>query len=69
MAVKQQQHLFSELRDAFARRLTNHLNNVFVHQVTYSTCSTQVKYMHTLNVWQWAFFPFPMSLLSTSVCD
>ncbi|XP_077075891.1 exocyst complex component 1 isoform X4 [Siphateles boraxobius] len=32
MAVKQQQHLFSELRDAFARRLTNHLNNVFVHQ-------------------------------------
>uniref|UniRef100_A0A8C1KHR7 Exocyst complex component 1 n=1 Tax=Cyprinus carpio TaxID=7962 RepID=A0A8C1KHR7_CYPCA len=34
MAVKQQQHLFSELRDAFARRLTNHLNNVFVHQVT-----------------------------------
>uniref|UniRef100_A0A671LA84 Exocyst complex component 1 n=1 Tax=Sinocyclocheilus anshuiensis TaxID=1608454 RepID=A0A671LA84_9TELE len=34
MAVKQQQHLFSELRDTFARRLTNHLNNVFVHQVT-----------------------------------
>ncbi|XP_016335467.1 exocyst complex component 1-like isoform X4 [Sinocyclocheilus anshuiensis] len=32
MAVKQQQHLFSELRDTFARRLTNHLNNVFVHQ-------------------------------------
>uniref|UniRef100_A0A672RNB9 Exocyst complex component 1-like n=1 Tax=Sinocyclocheilus grahami TaxID=75366 RepID=A0A672RNB9_SINGR len=32
MAVKLQQHLFSELRDAFARRLTNHLNNVFVHQ-------------------------------------
>ncbi|XP_051954086.1 exocyst complex component 1-like isoform X3 [Xyrauchen texanus] len=32
MAVKQQQHLFCELRDAFARRLTNHLNNVFVHQ-------------------------------------
>ncbi|XP_063057425.1 exocyst complex component 1 isoform X2 [Engraulis encrasicolus] len=31
-AVKQQQHLFCELRDAFARRLTNHLNNVFVHQ-------------------------------------
>ncbi|XP_069049669.1 exocyst complex component 1 isoform X3 [Lepisosteus oculatus] len=31
-AVKQQQHLFSELRDQFARRLTNHLNNVFVHQ-------------------------------------
>ena len=34
MAVKQQQQLFSELRDTFARRLTNHLNNVFVHQVT-----------------------------------
>uniref|UniRef100_A0A673AWI4 Exocyst complex component 1 n=1 Tax=Sphaeramia orbicularis TaxID=375764 RepID=A0A673AWI4_9TELE len=34
MAVKQQQHLFAELRDTFARRLTNHLNNVFVHQVT-----------------------------------
>ncbi|KAM6963456.1 exocyst complex component 1 isoform 4-T4 [Aplochiton taeniatus] len=32
MAVKQQQHLFTELRDNFARRLTNHLNNVFVHQ-------------------------------------
>uniref|UniRef100_A0A8C7VH76 Exocyst complex component 1 n=1 Tax=Oncorhynchus mykiss TaxID=8022 RepID=A0A8C7VH76_ONCMY len=32
MAVKQQQHLFTELRDTFARRLTNHLNNVFVHQ-------------------------------------
>ncbi|XP_073709117.1 exocyst complex component 1 isoform X3 [Garra rufa] len=32
MAVKQQQHIFSELRDTFARRLTNHLNNVFVHQ-------------------------------------
>ncbi|XP_021324038.1 exocyst complex component 1 isoform X2 [Danio rerio] len=32
MAIKQQQHLFSELRDTFARRLTNHLNNVFVHQ-------------------------------------
>ncbi|KAL2089885.1 hypothetical protein ACEWY4_014573 [Coilia grayii] len=31
-AVKQQQMLFCELRDAFARRLTNHLNNVFVHQ-------------------------------------
>lgn len=31
-AVKQQQHLFTELRDTFARRLTNHLNNVFVHQ-------------------------------------
>ncbi|XP_076873242.1 exocyst complex component 1 isoform X1 [Brachyhypopomus gauderio] len=31
-AVKQQQHQFSELRDQFARRLTNHLNNVFVHQ-------------------------------------
>ncbi|XP_061894475.1 exocyst complex component 1 isoform X6 [Entelurus aequoreus] len=32
MAVKQQQYLFTELRDTFARRLTNHLNNVFVHQ-------------------------------------
>ncbi|KAM9479344.1 exocyst complex component 1-like isoform 6-T6 [Salvelinus alpinus] len=32
MAVKQQQNLFTELRDTFARRLTNHLNNVFVHQ-------------------------------------
>uniref|UniRef100_A0A4W4GWP3 Exocyst complex component 1 n=1 Tax=Electrophorus electricus TaxID=8005 RepID=A0A4W4GWP3_ELEEL len=30
-AVKQQQQLFTELRDVFARRLTNHLNNVFVH--------------------------------------
>lgn len=33
-AVKQQRELFSELRDKFARRLTNHLNNVFIHQVT-----------------------------------
>uniref|UniRef100_A0A3B3S7B2 Exocyst complex component 1 n=1 Tax=Paramormyrops kingsleyae TaxID=1676925 RepID=A0A3B3S7B2_9TELE len=32
MAVKQQHQLFAELRDHFARRLTNHLNNVFVHQ-------------------------------------
>ncbi|XP_036378131.1 exocyst complex component 1 isoform X2 [Megalops cyprinoides] len=32
LAVKQQQHLFNELRDGFSRRLTNHLNNVFVHQ-------------------------------------
>ncbi|XP_075895707.1 exocyst complex component 1 isoform X3 [Nelusetta ayraudi] len=32
MAVTQQQLLFAELRDFFARRLTNHLNNVFVHQ-------------------------------------
>uniref|UniRef100_H3DJV5 Exocyst complex component 1 n=1 Tax=Tetraodon nigroviridis TaxID=99883 RepID=H3DJV5_TETNG len=31
-AVKQQQDLFSDLRDKFARRLTNHLNNVFIHQ-------------------------------------
>ncbi|XP_066576009.1 exocyst complex component 1 isoform X2 [Amia ocellicauda] len=31
-AVKQQQHLFTDLREQFARRLTNHLNNVFVHQ-------------------------------------
>lgn len=36
MAVKQQQLLFDELRDTFARRLTNHLNNVFVHQVTHT---------------------------------
>uniref|UniRef100_A0A3Q3W369 Exocyst complex component 1 n=1 Tax=Mola mola TaxID=94237 RepID=A0A3Q3W369_MOLML len=32
MAVTQQQHLFADLRDVFARRLTNHLNNVFIHQ-------------------------------------
>ncbi|XP_064190064.1 exocyst complex component 1 isoform X1 [Anguilla rostrata] len=32
LAVKQQQQLFCELRDGFSRRLTNHLNNVFVHQ-------------------------------------
>uniref|UniRef100_A0A665V6C1 Exocyst complex component 1 n=1 Tax=Echeneis naucrates TaxID=173247 RepID=A0A665V6C1_ECHNA len=32
MAVTQQQLLFADLRDTFARRLTNHLNNVFVHQ-------------------------------------
>ncbi|XP_028300774.1 exocyst complex component 1 isoform X1 [Gouania willdenowi] len=32
MAVKQQQQLFVDLRDTFARRLTNHLNNLFVHQ-------------------------------------
>uniref|UniRef100_A0A3Q3JF38 Exocyst complex component 1 n=2 Tax=Monopterus albus TaxID=43700 RepID=A0A3Q3JF38_MONAL len=32
MAVKQQHLLFADLRDTFARRLTNHLNNVFVHQ-------------------------------------
>ncbi|XP_017311531.1 exocyst complex component 1 isoform X3 [Ictalurus punctatus] len=31
-AVQQQQRLFADLRDNFARRLTNHLNNVFVHQ-------------------------------------
>jgi hypothetical protein len=36
MSVKQQQHLFTELRDTFSRRLTNHLNNVFVHQVIYT---------------------------------
>uniref|UniRef100_A0A8C5EL13 Exocyst complex component 1 n=1 Tax=Gouania willdenowi TaxID=441366 RepID=A0A8C5EL13_GOUWI len=35
MAVKQQQQLFVDLRDTFARRLTNHLNNLFVHQVTH----------------------------------
>ncbi|TWW57593.1 Exocyst complex component 1 [Takifugu flavidus] len=34
-AVKQQRELFSELRDKFARRLTNHLNNVFIHQFNY----------------------------------
>uniref|UniRef100_A0A8B9JXR2 Exocyst complex component 1 n=1 Tax=Astyanax mexicanus TaxID=7994 RepID=A0A8B9JXR2_ASTMX len=38
MAVKEQQHLFAELRDVFARRLTNHLNNVFVHQFYRSSC-------------------------------
>uniref|UniRef100_A0A672HCU9 Exocyst complex component 1 n=1 Tax=Salarias fasciatus TaxID=181472 RepID=A0A672HCU9_SALFA len=38
MAVTQQQHLFAELRDTFARRLTNHLNNVFVHQFYRSSC-------------------------------
>ncbi|KAJ8277098.1 hypothetical protein GJAV_G00071450 [Gymnothorax javanicus] len=32
LAVKQQQHMFCELRDGFSRRLANHLNNVFVHQ-------------------------------------
>ncbi|KAJ8333306.1 hypothetical protein SKAU_G00422020 [Synaphobranchus kaupii] len=32
LAVKQQQQLFCDLRDGFSRRLTNHLNNVFVHQ-------------------------------------
>lgn len=31
-AVKQQQQLFTELRDTFAKRLTNHLNNVFIQQ-------------------------------------
>ncbi|XP_039606815.1 exocyst complex component 1 isoform X3 [Polypterus senegalus] len=31
-AVRQQQQMFRELREQFARRLTNHLNNVFVHQ-------------------------------------
>uniref|UniRef100_A0A8C2ZSB6 Exocyst complex component 1 n=1 Tax=Cyclopterus lumpus TaxID=8103 RepID=A0A8C2ZSB6_CYCLU len=38
MAVTQQQLLFAELRDTFARRLTNHLNNVFVHQFYRSSC-------------------------------
>ncbi|XP_029683932.1 exocyst complex component 1 isoform X3 [Takifugu rubripes] len=37
-AVKQQRELFSELRDKFARRLTNHLNNVFIHQFYRSSC-------------------------------
>lgn len=41
MAVKQQQLLFTELRDNFARRLTNHLNNVFVHQVTNTKTNTE----------------------------
>lgn len=50
MAVKQQQHLFSELRDAFARRLTNHLNNVFVHQVTLLHMF-QVKNTYRLHIW------------------
>lgn len=36
LSVKQQQQMFTDLRDTFARRLTNHLNNVFVHQVTHS---------------------------------
>lgn len=77
MAVKQQQHLFSDLRDTFARRLTNHLNNVFVHQVTLLHTS-QVKNTHILHCWQcvsllrsfrlpflflWVFF------LPLSVCD
>eukprot|EP00079_Xenopus_tropicalis_P020684 XP_012811833.1 PREDICTED: exocyst complex component 1 isoform X1 [Xenopus tropicalis] len=31
-AVKQQQQLFSDLREQFARRLASHLNNVFVQQ-------------------------------------
>uniref|UniRef100_I3J486 Exocyst complex component 1 n=1 Tax=Oreochromis niloticus TaxID=8128 RepID=I3J486_ORENI len=38
MAMNQQQLLFAELRDTFARRLTNHLNNVFVHQFYRSSC-------------------------------
>ncbi|XP_053559926.1 exocyst complex component 1 isoform X3 [Bombina bombina] len=32
--VKQQQQLFSDLREQFARRLASHLNNVFVQQFT-----------------------------------
>ncbi|XP_041435410.1 exocyst complex component 1 isoform X2 [Xenopus laevis] len=32
-AVKQQQQLFSDLREQFARRLASHLNNVFVQQM------------------------------------
>uniref|UniRef100_A0AAZ3SSS8 Exocyst complex component 1 n=1 Tax=Oncorhynchus tshawytscha TaxID=74940 RepID=A0AAZ3SSS8_ONCTS len=49
MAVKQQQHLFTELRDTFARRLTNHLNNVFVHQ-----CCTHflLQYLNVSYLWQ-----------------
>lgn len=34
-AVKQQQQRFSDLREQFARRLTNHLNSVFVQQVLF----------------------------------
>uniref|UniRef100_A0A8C4MLK8 Exocyst complex component 1 n=1 Tax=Equus asinus asinus TaxID=83772 RepID=A0A8C4MLK8_EQUAS len=34
LAVKEQQQHFSELREQFARRLANHLNNVFVQQFT-----------------------------------
>uniref|UniRef100_A0A6I8RMK1 Exocyst complex component 1 n=1 Tax=Xenopus tropicalis TaxID=8364 RepID=A0A6I8RMK1_XENTR len=33
-AVQQQQQLFSDLREQFARRLASHLNNVFVQQFT-----------------------------------
>ncbi|XP_072425644.1 exocyst complex component 1 isoform X1 [Chiloscyllium punctatum] len=33
-AVKQQQQQFKDLREQFARRLANHLNNVFVQQFT-----------------------------------
>ncbi|XP_048797519.1 exocyst complex component 1 isoform X2 [Lagopus muta] len=33
-AVKQQQQRFSDLREQFARRLTSHLNSVFVQQFT-----------------------------------
>ncbi|KAM9479347.1 exocyst complex component 1-like isoform 9-T9 [Salvelinus alpinus] len=43
MAVKQQQNLFTELRDTFARRLTNHLNNVFVHQPLLIPCAAYVQ--------------------------
>uniref|UniRef100_A0A673XS58 Exocyst complex component 1 n=1 Tax=Salmo trutta TaxID=8032 RepID=A0A673XS58_SALTR len=43
MAVKQQQHLFTELRDTFARRLTNHLNNVFVHQRLLIPCAAYIQ--------------------------
>ncbi|KAM8939091.1 exocyst complex component 1 isoform 2-T2 [Pelodytes ibericus] len=32
-SVKQQQQLFSDLREQFARRLASHLNNVFVQQM------------------------------------
>ncbi|XP_076873247.1 exocyst complex component 1 isoform X6 [Brachyhypopomus gauderio] len=48
-AVKQQQHQFSELRDQFARRLTNHLNNVFVHQ-GHDQSSTLVQHMSELTL-------------------
>ena len=46
--------LFSELRDTFARRLTNHLNNVFVHQVsahTPTTCSHEQSHSAAQFTW------------------
>ncbi|KAK6493090.1 exocyst complex component 1 isoform X3 [Huso huso] len=46
-AVKQQQHLFNDLREQFARRLTNHLNNVFVHQLLFHILRT-IQYFNCL---------------------